>query len=497
MNRSLLLVVCDFLLLSLLALANFEQTGQPVTTEEDSAVLVEAAESGQDEAMMNLLASALAAEQSSQAELEEKLQRAEAELVAMESSREELSETLTEKESAIAEREQLLAEREQMLAEVRAQNERIARERAAAEAQASAIQAERDRLATERAQAAAEAEQLASTVEDLASRADTSEAELQKRTEELTRLEAALAERSRELQLAERRQAEIETERQRLANEVATAEREKQLLTSSLDTARETIGLERQEKEQLRQQAETLTEGVSRLAEASTEITEEVRSLRPKSTNEIYREANENRVQLRWEGSRSGLFGDSPFEESVDTVITRIDGRPILWVQLSQTPFADPERRKFIRSLNAYLEAGDTRFRIPQMGILDQDRTLLFLPLTEEIVDRLEVKTFAAAADPFRFEDMVVVDLPESRFGESGFRIDTAKPSHLEVDSRVFSALFGQFSPSAGNLAFTRAGEFLGIVTRPGEAWMVEPVRTGGKIDFGEKFSRGQLGSLP
>ncbi|MBC2602362.1 coiled-coil domain-containing protein [Puniceicoccus vermicola] len=497
MNRSLLLIVCDFLLLSLLALANFEQTGDPVTSEKEVVAVEVSDEPAQDEAMMNLLASALEAEQSSQSDLQEQLAQAQAELSTLESSRDELSENLEEKEKMIAERERLLAEREELLAEARKEAQRVAAEKASAEKRAAAIQAERDQLEAERQAKAAETEKLAATVNELANRADTSAEELERRTAQLANLEAQLASRSRALEEAERQRAQVETERRRLANEVATAEREKQLLSSTLDSARQTINVERQEKEQLRQQTESLTQGVSRLAEASSEITEEVKNLRPKTANEIYQTVNANRVQLQFEGARSGLFGEKPFSETVDTVVTEIDGRYFLWVHLSQTPFADADRRKFLNSLDVYFQVGDSRFRIPQMGILQQNRSLLFLPLSQEIVSRIGVDSFANSEQPFRFEDLVVIDLPDSRYGETGFRINTGKPDHIEVDNRIFSALFGEFSPGAGDFAFTKAGAFLGIVTRGGEAWMAEPVKTGGKLNFGEKFTRAQLNALP
>ena len=247
----------------------------------------------------------------------------------------------------------------------------------------------------------------------------------------------------------------------------------------------------------MQRQTETLSEGVTRLAETSTEIQEEVRNLRPMTANEIYRTADENRVSLVFRGSRSGLFGATEFEETVDTVLTEIDGRPVLWLHVSQTPFADPDRRRFLESLELFLEAGDRRFRVPRLAVLADDPSLLFLPLSPEIADRLGTEVFPASDDPFRFEDLVVIDLPESRFGDSGFRIRPDRPDFLEVDNRAFSALFGEFSPAPGDLAFTRAGRFLGVVVRGGEAWMADSIPSGGSVPFGEDFDRARLEALP
>ncbi|MFP4351604.1 MAG: hypothetical protein ACLFRP_01150 [Puniceicoccaceae bacterium] len=496
MNRSLLLIVCDFLLLSLLALAEFEKSGQPVAAER-AAAAAEDDPAEDDSGMTDLLAAALAAEQSSQSEMEEELEKARERLSELEADRTTLGRTLEQREEALAEQAEALAAREAALAEARAQAETVAAEKAEAEERAAALRSEREELARSREALLQEKESLAATSEQLAAEAETSRGELLRREEELARLQSALAERSRRMAELERRSEAAEAEKQRMATEAEAARREKELLAASLESARQTISLEREEKGRLRRQTETLTEGVGRLATASSRISEEVRNLRPVTANEIFRSAIDNRVTFVFEGTKSGLFGDNPLEETVDTVVTRVNGRAFVWLHVSQTPFADPERRKFLRGLDLYLEGNGTRFRVPQLGILPEDRSILFLPIPDEIAERLAGKEFEASESPFRFEDLVVVDLPESRYGETGFRIQPDRPRHIEVDHRIFSSLFGEFSPSAGDLAFTRTGRFLGIVTRGGEAWMAGEVGSGGTINFGERFSRSDFDALP
>jgi len=411
------------------------------------------------------------------------LEEARQNLTELESNQDELNRSLEEKEQAIAEREQLLAE-------ARSETERIAVEKDEAEKQAASAQAERDSIAEKQVAVVAEARELSATI-------NASDEELRRKSAELARLESELALRSEKLDAAERRRAESEAENQRLANEVRISEKEKELLTSNLVTATETIEVEREEKKQLRRQNETLSEGVNRLADASTEMTKEVKSLRPMTSNEIFGEVSNNSVSIEFQGSRSGLFGSNSFTESVESVITRVNGRPFVWIHLSKTPFSDSDRRKFLNEMEAFLEAGGKRFRIPQLGILRQNPNLLFLPLTEEIVSQLGIRVFSTTETPFRFEDLVVIDLPASRYGETSFRINPETPDSIEVDSRIFSSLFGEFSPAAGDFAFTRTGDFLGIVTRSGSAWMAGTVGVAGKIDFGENFSRAQLSPLP
>ncbi|MEM0964852.1 MAG: hypothetical protein AAGJ81_01710 [Verrucomicrobiota bacterium] len=490
MNRSLLLIVCDFLLLSLLALAEFEKSGQPVTAGREDILQESIDESFEDDAMMDLLASALAAEQNEQSETEDALGEALQSLEALEEAKRDLSLDLLEKEEEIVERERLLAEAEEKAAE-------LLESKSAAEKREDAANLELQRLTEEKEKLDEEAAALAQNVEALSATAERSDEELIRRSERVAQLESELQSKLTALNRAEAERSRLDAERIRLEGEVNVAEREKELLASTLASAKETIDLERQERQRLQTQTETLSEGVSRLAEASDEITEEVKGLRPLTANEIFSTAEANHVTIQFSGKTSGLFGDSTIESTTKTLVTQIGGQHFLWIHLSQTPFAQKDRRRFFSQLEAFLESNGTRFRIPQMGLLKSNPSLLFLPLSEAIVSRLGVEVYSTTETPFRFDELIVLDLDDARFGESGFRIESAQSDLIEVDNKVFSALFGEFSPAAGDLALTRSGDFLGIVLRGGTAWMAGSVDTAGKITFGDQFSRSQLDQLP
>src|SRR5690625_5593518 len=95
MNRSLLLVICDFLILSLLALGNFEQTeSAEADFEGDEIRAVQQADASEE--LIEALQLSLEEEQASRAELSSDLDLTE--------------QTLREREEALAEREAHLRE---------------------------------------------------------------------------------------------------------------------------------------------------------------------------------------------------------------------------------------------------------------------------------------------------------------------------------------------------------------------------------------------------
>jgi len=476
MNRSLLLIVCDFLLLSLLALAEFERTGQ--TRTESTQAMVQAEEEADlaDPLLMQLMEAALMAEQDSQEDMEARLEEERRE-------RERLQQTLDS-------REQSLAQERRALEEAQRQAEELARAREEAQVRLSALETEKEQLSTER-------QQLETAVRELEGTVAQREESQQMTAAEMERLQAQLAENRRQLQEAEKARQESELVSREMITRLEAANRERDLLNSNLQVARDTIDVERQEREVLRRQTDSLTAGVTRLAEASNDIQEEVRGLRPLTANEIFNRVRNQSLTIEFTGQRRSLFGSGQIESKIETVFTKIDGRTYLWVHLGQTPFATEQSRSFIESLNAQLRVGESVYRIPQFGILQADRRLLFIPVPEEVLANVEREAFPATKNPFRFDELVVIDPTQNRFGETSFRIEAGTNDFLSVDRRAFSALFGEFSPQRGNLAFTKTGEFLGIVVRSGEAWKAGPVRSAGTLGMGDNFSLDEIKALP
>lgn len=483
MNRSLLLIVCDFLLLSLLGLVDFEHAGQARVDPHEITVEAESDESSVDPMVMELLEEALTAEKDAQDELEEQLRENREQQEAEARERERL-------QAELAAREESLSEQSEALARSREEAEAIALAKEEAEAEARRIAAEKEELAARRAQ-------LEEAVRNLEQTVSGSREELENSSAEMKQLRERLEENETKLTKAEREREESRLQAREMETRLQATARERELLASNLDSARQTIELVRQDKQILRRQTDTLTEGVTRLARNSESIQDEVRNLRPQTANEIFNTIRSNEVTIQFSGQKRGLFGGSPIQEELPTVLTRIGDRYYVWIHLSQTPFASPQSRPFIESLSATIRIGDARFRIPKLGILADDARLLYLPVPASAVEDSGLTAFPATQDPFRFEQLVVADPRNSRYGETGFRINPEKKNFLSVDRRVFSSLFGEFSAGPGDLAFTKAGDFLGIVLRSGEAWRAEEVRSSGTLSLGENFNPQSLESLP
>ncbi|MBN8247778.1 MAG: hypothetical protein J0L84_10085, partial [Verrucomicrobia bacterium] len=50
------------------------------------------------------------------------------------------------------------------------------------------------------------------------------------------------------------------------------------------------------------------------------------------------------------------------------------------------------------------------------------------------------------------------------RYGEVEFKLDPKTPEYVRMKNRLLSGVFGEFSPSAGDLVLSKTGELLGVM---------------------------------
>ena len=86
------------------------------------------------------------------------------------------------------------------------------------------------------------------------------------------------------------------------------------------------------------------------------------------------------------------------------------------------------------------------------------------IPVDADLAARLGVKVYQLALEPFKFTEAMLVSNGGTGYGEISFRLDAQTPQYVRMDNRFIKHLFGEFTPSAGDLAFTKTGEILGIM---------------------------------
>lgn len=422
MNKTLLLILCDFLLLNLLALTRWEKAEPPRPKLPPVPELAANAVT-KDQDLVETMRQSLADEQTARDELAQKLSAADSALTA----------------------------REQSLTQLQAERMRLAQEKEATSAQ----------LATTQKTAAQLQQQLSSA---------TQEATMTK--EQLAQLQRALADKQAEadrqkaaLSALEQAHAEARKQIEGLTMAVVVAEQEKKDLQQTADSLKTQVQAERTERLKVQESNAQLAQGVGQLAQKSGELTKEIRENRPINANVLFNEFEANRVTAGFAATRKGLLGQVNRLKEANTVLVS-DGRQVYaLLHIADTPFSLNENGANWERLNINLgHGGGARVAAQSMEFLAHDPRVVALPLTMADATTLGAKVYLLAVDPYKFPEAVLIDGRGRGYGEVGFKLDPNEPGFVRVDNRFFKRLFGDFAPKRGDLVFSKTGEFLGIM---------------------------------
>jgi hypothetical protein len=423
MNRSILIVICDFLLLSLLTFSTdlSKMAGENEGAQPGAKVDVAPKPSdtgGKDLAAVMKLA-------------------------------------LNEEQKN---REQLQAE----LAKVReaAQKQQADLQQQFAAAQAN-IQILDQKLQSSSAEALMSKEKLAAM-----------EAEVKKESDLAAALQQQLAQLAKNNQIAQ-------DEKQKLAGQLQLARVERRAATERAALMQQQVQAERAEKAQL-------AEGFKALATNSGALTQEIRENRALAPNTIFSDFVTNRVQARLLASRSGIFGmDASKSKTAETVLVTDGAKIYALCHVQDTPLILWDPGTDWAGLDGTLVHNQAQVPIHSLSFHLQDPRVVFMPVTQSEARQLGCKVYPISSDPYKFQDAVLVGAQEGYYGQCSFQMDLNTPQYVKLDRNLLKGLFGKFNPSRGDLVFSRTGELLGIMANSTYCLMLHDFTATATFQFG------------
>ena len=442
MNRTLLLILCDFLLLTLLALTDWQKAApaKPVPPPPPADVRTATGAATKDGDLVAVMKLSLADERS---------------------QRDEVAQQLQSTQSTLSEREKSLAETTRSLDATRQKADALNQQYTAAAADASIS---KDRLA-----------QL--------------QRELAQRLAEAARQTQALA-------TLEKAQSEARAKIEDLSVTVRVVEQEKQLLRTTAESLKTQVEAERQERIKVQEATTQLAQGVGQLADSSVALTKEIRENRPININVLFNEFLANRVQTSLEGTRPFLLSSRTDKRDTNTVFVT-DGRDsVALLHVSDTPFSLIDPPWDWASLKAEFRKGGQRIPVDRLIFLAIDPRVAVLPVTPEQLGKLGVKSYPIALEPFKFTEALIIANGGTGYGEIPFKLDPSNPSYVHMDNRLFRKLFGDFSPSRGDLVLSKTGELLGIMVSSSYCALVNNFLPSQVIRTGENLSARPTGKV-
>jgi hypothetical protein len=433
MNRTLLLILCDFLLLTLLSLTKWE-TAEPERPETEISAAVDAAGGATPASdIVDLMKLSFEDEQARQVALAAQL-------------------------DATA---QSLAQRESTVNDLQAERERLEQARLRLEGERAQLAATLDSTVDAATTTAAE---LRNQVAAVRGEADASRARMEQLQRDLEQRENEATNREQELAKMAEAQTVAQARIQDLNVAVKVAEQEKVLLRETADSYRTQAANERTERIKVQETTVQLAEGVGQLAEKSAELREDIRANRPINANTLFSDFLLNRVPTSFSATRPGLLSDTNRDTTTRTVLVSDGASTYAVLHLEDTPFRVYEPVAQWSRLTVTLSKNDFRFSAPEISFLQRDPRIVVIPVNPFQLASLNVKIYTIARDPFRFPEAVLISNGGQGYGEVPFKLDQELPGYVRMDNRLLRRLFGDFSPSQGDLVLSKTGELLGVM---------------------------------
>lgn len=416
MNKTLLLIMCDFLLLNLLALTRWEKAEPPRQQQPPVPAVQDGRNpNSKDQDMVDVMKLSLEDERA---------------------QREQLAKQLQQTESTLQTREQNLAQ----------------------------LQNERTQLSSTLTDTQRQAQELAQKVDAASKDAAVSRERLEQMQRDLEKRQAEAERQRQQLAELEKEHAAAREKIESLNVAVKVSEQEKQMLRETATTLKSQVEAERQERIKVQETTVQLAQGVGRVAEQSSALTKEIRDNRPINANTLYSDFLANRVVTNFTANRSGLLGAVNRTKETRTVFVTDGKQTYALLHVDDTPFAIREAGPDWEKVTATFSKGGYRGSAPSINFLAVDPRIVVLPVDPQQAASIGAKVYDLAADPFKFPEVVLISNGGAGYGEVSFRLDPALPHYVKVDNRLMKRLFGDFSPSRGDLVLSKTGELLGIM---------------------------------
>jgi hypothetical protein len=136
------------------------------------------------------------------------------------------------------------------------------------------------------------------------------------------------------------------------------------------------------------------------------------------------------------------------------------------------------------------LARGSSTVNLGSLSFVASDPRLLVSVLDEATVTRLGVKPFEVSEDPSKFQDAVIVGGKEGYYGEVEFKLVPGLPRYLKMNRPALGKMFGKFSPSKGDLAFSKTGELLGMMVNSQYCAVVRNMPPARQVPLGKAIAR-------
>lgn len=491
MSRSLLVVICDFLLLSMLSMVSFE--GAETKTDDVQQTAQSLEQNFVDSQLVDLLKMSLDKEREQRGELSKQ--------VSSFSEKAEKNAELSERQKKlIAQREAELAALEKSKRELQTEMEQIVKKSKDLEAKVKlgdeknmALQSEISGAMEKLKKTSQDRAKLQAQLSDLHKSDSTLKARLESVQGELESNKAHLEKLKDESERLKNENRAIELEKRALSARLEVASVKSQIYEQNLKKAEAMVQVEKSEKQRIQQHAEKLAEGVGELAAQNEKLAQDVKDIRPFTASEIFEEARKNAVSLTLDYTRKGLFGEIKYSDTAKAVAISANGNNWVLIGVANTLF-DANSHDFIppETMSLTVSANGFKFSAASIFRVKTHSGVMAVALPKSFIEKTKIKVYDISKQPFKFSQAVVIDAKKFYYGEFPYNVDVKDQNLAAADVGLFSAILGNFTPSSGDLVFTKGGDFLGLMASYTKVGLFRQFGTSGELLLSKRYNRQQ-----
>ena len=400
MNRSILIVICDFLLLSLLTFSTdinhmADENSRPPT----KVVVTPNPVANPDVDLTSVMKQALAEEQKNRTQLQQQL---------------------AEARNATGQREQENQQLQQRVAAEQANVENLNR-------------------------------QLQNNAEQARQKLTATEAEAQRQADQVAALRLQLDKLTQTSQLAQ-------SEKQQLSNQLQLAEVQAHAAAERATLMQQEVQVQQAENARLAEGVKSLATNSGQLAKEIRANT----PLAPNTIFSDFISNRVEAGISAWRTSMFAM--DTAKDKQTATVLVTDGTNYFALCHVQDTPVTLWDPGTDWDKLAGTLSWGGRQVSLRSMSFDAQDPRVVMMPVTRADAQRLGCKVYRLSSDPYKFQDAVLVGANEEYYGQCNFQIELNTPQYVKLDRSLLKGLFGKFNPSRGDLVFSRTGELLGIM---------------------------------
>ncbi|MDR4506101.1 MAG: hypothetical protein MRK01_15105 [Candidatus Scalindua sp.] len=495
MNRTLLIVVCDFLIISILSLGNYSD----FLSGRNQGVAGNGGETVQSD-ILDSLATTLEIEKDMYAKLQASIEEKEEELQKESGIKREIEEELKELHKESAQLDKLLHMEKGELAKMASHMDAIEaelseknrlntllkgqfeREQEKSETIEKSLKEKTQRLEI----AQAELHTALHSIESLSSEMAGSkeyfkrlEKQATEQMENLSQVQTAYSVMQEQLKTRSQERDELAYQKRRLEQQARDMEKEIDEKNEDLAKAREHSLLQELAKNK------ELAEREKTLAVQEKQIETMELQLLNYSNNELFQRFLDRRCEITLEAEAKGLFSPVAYLNKMEAVLVNTPDQTGLLIHYKDSPlnWSNFKRDLETFSLDILLKGQSARTSLSSLCALEADPRILLLKLTNPIP--VPDVLFEIETEIFRFDDALLIRGNEGKYGTFKMKLIHGRPNYFQVPSSLKTRLFGSFSPRPGDLVFSRNGKLLGIMVSTREALRlsslscVETFRTG------------------